>query len=203
MKVSVDELDQQGYRFIEKMDHDQLVPFITPYLSKTNEATLTFVSASLVFLCGIIFLAAKTIAVEKSAFCILYLIAGCILAYGLIPIHEYIHALAYKNRGAKAVSYGINFKKFIFLTVADKFVASQAEFLVVAMAPFSVISAALMLAFLFVATYWQIFILGMLFVHALFCIGDFGLASFFLSHKGENIVTYDDKTAKATYFYTK
>ncbi|RZJ29250.1 MAG: DUF3267 domain-containing protein [Flavobacterium sp.] len=201
MEIQVADLEQKGYRPLEKMEHSQLMSFVTPYLNKTNWATIVFASVSIIFLISIALFSVVVIHLERSAFCLLYVFGGFLAAYALIPIHEFIHAIAYKIVGARTVLYDVNLKKFVFLTIADNFVASRKEFTIVAAAPFVVITSALFLLLIFFRIHLQLFVLGMLFIHTLFCIGDFGLMSFLASHKEKKVVTYDDKASKQTLFY--
>ena len=130
-----------------------------------------------------------------------YLSFGVIFAFGLIPIHEYIHVLAYKSQGAVRTSYDANLRKFYFMAIADKFVANKKEFQIVALAPFVIISTVLLAVLFLTGQLWSYTILGILFTHTAFCSGDFGLLSYFDFHKDKNIVTFDDKENGITYFY--
>jgi hypothetical protein len=111
--------------------------------------------------------------------------------------------LAYKSQGALHTSYDANLKKFYFLAVADKFVANKREFRIVALAPIVVISAVLLILTFFTGPLWTLTVLGALLVHTAFCSGDFGLLSYFDFHKDKDIVTYDDRKERVSYFYGK
>ena len=89
----------------------------------------------------------------------------------------------------------------IFMALADKFVASKREFEIVALAPFLVISTALLLILPFANNNGQITIFAILLAHTAMCSGDFGLLSFFEYHKEKEPVTYDDVANKVSYFY--
>jgi hypothetical protein len=116
-------------------------------------------------------------------------------------LHEYIHALAYRWQGAPEVSYDVQWRKFIFMAVADQFVASRRAFQVVALAPFVVIST-LLLGGLAV-TPWPGVVLGALLMHTACCSGDFGLLSYFDAHPEQEVVTYDDRAGKVSYFFAR
>ena len=77
-----------------------------------------------------------------------YLCYGFAIAFTLVPIHEYIHALAYKSQGAATTSFDANWKKFYFMAIADKFVASKKEFQIIALAPFITINLILIIMIL-------------------------------------------------------
>ena len=123
------------------------------------------------------------------------------IAFLLVPLHEYIHVLAYKSQGATNTSYDANLKKFYFMALADKFVANKKEFEVVALAPFTSITTILII-FLFVVSHtWALTIVGILLTHTAMCSGDFGLLSYFEFHKDKKVVTFDDVENKVSYFY--
>lgn len=109
MKMQVAELEPEGYRPLAKMKHGEFMHFLTPYLNKANAATIAFASASIVLLLSAVLLCAVLIRLERSADCLLYLFGGCLAAYALIPVHEFIHAIAYRILGAPTVSYDVNF----------------------------------------------------------------------------------------------
>lgn len=203
MKIPVEELEENGYQLTDKLEFAELLPFLTPYLKKWNLAMFGFIFSN--FLCvvaSIFFFAqhAKMNTIEKGTAAGYYFL-GFVLAFGLIPLHEYIHALAYKAVGAKSIAYDVDLKKLIFLTIAHKFVASKKEFTFVALAPFVFISALLIGLFPFSSLNWQFIILGVLLMHTSFCIGDFGLLSYFPANKNRQLVTYDNKELKASFFY--
>jgi hypothetical protein len=126
---------------------------------------------------------------------------GLAIAFLLIPLHEYIHVLAYKSQGATNTSYDVNIKKFYFMALADKFVANKKEFEIVALAPFVIITVILTILFFIVNPNWTLTIIGVLLTHTAMCSGDFGLLSYFEFNKDKQVVTYDDIENKISYFY--
>ncbi len=133
----------------------------------------------------------------------IYFSYGLLATFTLIPLHEYIHALAYKYVGAKNTSYDMNLKKFYFMAMADKFVANAKQFRIVILAPFITISLACLLLFFILSGNWIYFPIGLFFTHTLFCSGDFGLLCYYETHKQKDIYTYDDKATGETFFYEK
>src|SRR5690606_31728950 len=104
-----------------------------------------------------------------------YMFYGFAFILPLIPVHEYIHVLAYRSQGAKDTSYDVDWSKLIFMAIAHRFVASRKEFRVVALAPFIAISAALLLALPFVSPAWGLAIASALLLHTSCCLGDIAL----------------------------
>jgi hypothetical protein len=128
---------------------------------------------------------------------------GLAIAFLLVPLHEYIHVLAYRSQGAKQTSYDARIRKFYFMALADGFVASTKEFRVVAWAPFAVITA-LCIALLFVVPFnWCVTIAGILLAHTAMCSGDFALLAYLDFYRDREVVTYDDVPGKVSYFFGK
>lgn len=205
MNLLSTELEQQGYVVIEKLGHDDIIPFVKKYLRKKTLSAMLYYAANVLIALGIVakfFIDFTTpgFTIGQAANHISY---GLAIAFGLVPLHEYIHVLAYKSQGAKNTSYDANLKKFYFMAMADQFVANRKEFRVVALAPFVVISGILLLVLPFSGQLWSYAILGTLLTHTAFTSGDFGLLSFFDFYKNRNIVSYDDKAGRISYFLEK
>lgn len=205
MKIRPEELTDNGYDLLDNLGHKELIPFVRTYLKKRTPISLFYTFSNVVISGIIVFWFWKNYQIVNfslgSGFT--YFSYGLAIAFGLIPIHEYIHVLAYKSQGADKTSYDANLKKFYFMAIADKFVANKKEFQIVALAPFVVISATLLILFLFSSQLWSFTILGVLLTHTAFSSGDFGMLSYFDYHKNKDIVTYDDKENSISYFYGK
>ena len=203
MNLKPNQLQQNGYVLLDSLEHKALIPFIQIYLKKKTFAVIFYWAANMLIFLIILLRLYQFYQPEKFKFgdAIGHLSYGFALAFCLIPIHEYIHVLAYKSQGAKTTSYDVNLKKFYFMAIADKFVANRKEFTVVALAPFVLISFAFLIVFLCVEPLWTFTILGILFTHTACCSGDFGLLSYFEFYKHKKIVTYDDKENGISYFY--
>lgn len=125
------------------------------------------------------------------------------ISFALLPVHEYIHVVAYKSQGARNTSMAANFKKFYFMALADKFVVNRIEFIIVALAPFAIISSGLAITLIFFSLDWALTISSALLAHTAMCSGDFGLLSYFEWNKEKNVVSYDDVENQTSYFYGK
>ncbi|MES2796600.1 MAG: DUF3267 domain-containing protein [Bacteroidota bacterium] len=205
MKIKPEELLDNGYFLIDNLDHHELIPFVRKYLKKRTPFSIFYTLSNLVIASIIVFWFWKNYGTYNfhldEGFT--HFSYGIGLAFSLIPIHEYIHVLAYKSQGAENTSYDANWKKFYFMAIADRFVANKKEFQIVALAPFVVISATLILLLFFSNLLWSFTILGVLLTHTAFTSGDFGLLSYFDFHKEKEILTYDDKENGISYFYGK
>lgn len=203
MKIKPEELEEKNYVLIDKLGHKELVPFIQTYIKKRTKYAIFYYVCNfiLVSILAYLFFHGFNSAEYRFSNRITHFSYGILIALALLPIHEYIHVLAYKSQGAKNTSYDANLKKFYFMALADKFVANKKEFEVVALAPFLTISVTLCLASFFVNSNWVLTIISALFAHTAMCSGDFGLLSYFEFHADMQVVTYDDIENKISYFY--
>jgi Putative zincin peptidase len=129
---------------------------------------------------------------------------GCLIPFLLVPLHEWLHGIAYKACGAKAVSYDVNWKQFYFMAIADKFVATRKSFLIVALTPFTFITIALLIPALLPSTPGiDIMLITATFVHGSMCAGDFGLLSYFETNRNKEVITYDDRKEGLSYFFVR
>ncbi len=203
MKIKPDKLTENGYVLLDKLEHKELVPFIRTYMKKrTKYSVFYYLSNFIVFgLVGYFFVQGYNLPNYSFGDRFTHFSYGLAIAFALLPLHEYIHVLAYKSQGATNTSYDANLKKFYFMALADKFVANKREFEVVALAPFIIITTALLILLFVAYTNWTLTISSVLLAHTAMCSGDFGLLSFFEFHKNKEPVTYDDVENKISYFY--
>ncbi len=202
MKIRPEELAENGYELLDQLRHQELVPFIGTYMKKrTKYSVLYYLSNFLVFgLVGYFFVQGYNLPNYSLVERFTHFSYGLAIAFALVPLHEYIHVLAYKSQGATHTSYDANLKKFYFMALADQFVANKKEFEVVALAPFIVITTTLLILLGVVNTEWRLTISTVLLAHSAMCSGDFGLLSYFEFNKEKQPVTYDDVEHHISYF---
>jgi Putative zincin peptidase len=205
MELKPEELKEHGFILLDSLDHQQLIPFVQKYIKKNTTISWSYTIINIFFFSSIVYWIWSCIYIENIKFldCFSYLSFGIFFVFLLIPIHEYIHVLAYKSQGAQQTSYDVNWKKFYFMALAHQFIADKTEFHIVALAPFVVITTILGLLLLLVNGLWHFTILGTLLMHTAACSGDFGILSYFYFHKEKDLVTYDDIENKISYFYGK
>jgi len=205
MKIKPEELSANGYVLLDQLGHKELVPFVRTYIYKRTKYSIIYYLCNffLFGLAGYFFMKGGKQPDFHLGDRFTHFSYGLALAFALLPIHEYIHVLAYRSQGATNTSYASNLKKFYFLALADKFVANKKEFRIVALAPFVTITTLLTALLFSVSTNWTLTIVGALLAHTAMCSGDFALLSYFEFHKGKDVVTYDDAENKISYFYGK
>lgn len=203
MKIRPEELSENGYVLIDSLGHKELVPFIQTYMKKRTRYSIIYYFCNIIVvgLAGYYFIEGYNLSEYSLGDRFTHFSLGLAIALALVPLHEYIHVLAYKSQGATKTSYDANLKKFYFMALADKFVASKKEFEVVALAPFLTITTILTTLFFVINSNWTLTIIGILLAHTAMCSGDFGLLSYFQYHKNRQVVTYDDVENKISYFY--
>lgn len=205
MKIKPDDLTENGYILLDKLEHKELVPFISTYMKKRTQYSIFYYLINfLVFgMVGFLLVEGHSSPNFSLADRLTHLSYGLAIAFALLPLHEYIHVLAYKSQGATNTSYDANLKKFYFMALADKFVANKKEFEIVALSPFIVITTALTIILFMVSTKWILTVASVILAHTAMCSGDFGLLSYFEFNKNKQVVTYDDIENRISYFYGK
>lgn len=205
MKLRPEELTENKYVLLDQLGHKELVPFIQTYMKKRTKYVFFYYACNILLfgLVGYFFVHAYDEPTFSFSDRFAYFSYGLALAFALLPLHEYIHVLAYKSQGAQHTSYDANLKKFYFMALADKFVTNKKEFEIVALAPFVAITIFLTGLTFLVNSNWTLTLLSMLLAHTAMCSGDFGLLSYFEFHKDQQVVTYDDVKNKVSYFYGK
>lgn len=203
MKIKPEELKDKGYVLLDELAHQDLVPFIRAYTKKRTTYSFIYYLCNVIVFGLVVYLFVKDFNLSDYSFGdrFAHFSYGLAIAFILLPLHEYIHVLAYKFQGATNTSYDVNLKKFYFMALADKFVANKKEFEVVALAPFIVISTILAFVFIFVNSEWTLTVASVLLAHTAMCSGDFGLLSYFEFNKKKQVITYDDIKNKISYFY--
>lgn len=204
MNIEASELSNKNYLLEDKLTHLELQKFLNEKLKIKKRWFFYIYMIILISPLGIISytITKNIITKELSIFnSIIYLLLGIIISILFIPIHELIHYFAYKISGAKSVSFFSNFKKFYFATISDKFVTNLSEFTFIAVLPFTIVLFGTLISFPFLSLEFQLTAMVFLFIHNVFCSGDFTLLNYLASNK--EMVTYDDKEKGETYFYIK
>ncbi len=199
-------IEQQGFKVDAILNHQDIIPFVKSFLFRKNIVTLFYLAFNVLFCILLIFSSfinvyAGTLTLGDA---FTWFSWGCLIPFLLVPLHEWLHGIAYKACGAKAVSYDVNWKQFYFMAIADKFVATRKSFLIVALTPFIIITIALMIPVLFPSTPGvDIMLITATFVHGSMCAGDFGLLSYFETNRNKEVITYDDRGEGLSYFFVR
>ncbi|MGZ8709914.1 MAG: DUF3267 domain-containing protein, partial [Thermoanaerobaculia bacterium] len=118
----------------------------------------------------------------------------------VLPIHEGLHALAYRMAGAREIRWKMIWRYLGAYVVAERFVASRGVFFFVALAPFVVITpVAILLAIVFPA--WSVLWLTVLLWHTAGVSGDWALMNYYWLKRDREIFTWDE--SGRSYFYAR
>ncbi len=207
MKSDRQHLISEGkYVLFHSLSYDNVIDFVFSGIKQKNPATRAYYGLNAVFLLLLFY---------QTGIFLFHLfpgwkLFGLNLFFGLIlfpvlliPVHEMIHALAYKMLGARKIKFGADLSQFIFFVTADKFVIGFKKLIFVALLPFFLVST--LLIFLPFYFEWQIsysFFLT-LFAHGVMCIGDFAVLSYFIENEPSRLLTFDDVEKKKAYFYIR
>lgn len=193
-------MENHNREIIAELPYDNLIPFLRPHLKPRLAWGFWYWVANVIPLAALIIISWSH-GISLDTF-LTNAGLGFWMFFLLLPIHELIHAAAYKIVGAPRVGFGADLKKLVFYATADQFMVDRKKFLFVALAPFVLISTALIIALFFFSYPSNLIILSALILHTGGCFGDFALVSFMHQHRDKNIFTMDDVKAKKAYFFT-
>jgi hypothetical protein len=203
MALQVEDLDNNSkYRQIAAISYHDLIPFILEQLRKRSALMVSYWS-----ICIFLLLIALRIRIYIHGYFPLNeilvhsLLGSILIPLLIIPFHESLHILPYWLSGARRIRVGMDLKQFLFYVTAHRYVASPAQFKVVAYVPFIVISLAATLLIILIPGLWKWSISLFLFVHTTMCAGDFALLNFYHLKRDKKIYTWDDADQKMAYFY--
>lgn len=192
------------YRLLYELDHEQLIKFVQSNLRAWNPVTIFYFIVNILFFLWGGYKIFKDIALHATGwdFILTRLGIGFFATFIIgFFIHENLHLLAYKILGAKQATVKIQWRKIVFLALADQFVLNRKEFYFLAILPFLVITSLLFVGMTFADDNLLYVLLGILLFHTGGCSGDFALISFFYSNRHKNILTYDDVPANKSFFW--
>lgn len=192
------------YQLLYELDHEQLVKFVQSNLRKSNPVTIFYIVINLLIFLFTGYKIFTDIAIHAVSwdFILTRLGMGFFATFIIgFFIHENLHLLAYKILGAKQATVKVQWRKLVFLALADQFVLNRKEFYFLAILPFLVITCLLLAGMAFADNNLYYVLLGILLFHTGGCSGDFALISFFYSNRRKNILTYDDVPSGRSFFW--
>lgn len=201
-------LNNHEYKEIAVVNHAELKQFLIKEVEQqpvwARVANMFQITGLLVFMLGG-FRAFMPFVLQRNSQYLLWMLYGLIFTFTLLIIlHELIHAAAYLSVGARKLSFGVMWQKFMFYVSADRFVTNRKKFTIVALAPavsIAILSMAGMAVFYSHPAFF--FFVPVFGLHFIFCGGDFSLLCFFENRKGQEIFTFDVIEVGKTYFYQK
>lgn len=218
MRPTVDELHTSGrYALIESFPIDEMNQFMmrelgveTPTNGQPRKLTtrqllpvlvggLTGAGLGYVIVSSIL-----NVAAGGRLASLLWQLGGVVVALlVLVPIHEFIHGLAFRSIGAPRVGYGYSLKSVMVFAYSQLFPATMRETAFVALLPFLIITTGLCVGLVVWPAYLTFWLL-LLLIHTAICMGDFALVRYYLKNRHRTIYTYDDVEGKRhSYFFAE
>ena len=205
---TIEELQTSGeFELFAELSHSEIKEFVINQLTTKSTLITSFMIYQFAMLVtGIFFLTRSVVlAINGIAEPLIYTLAALAFTFTfLIVIHELLHGLALKITGARNLSFGAYWNKFIFYAEADRHVLNRKQFELVALTPLIVVKLVTLIGIIWFipqpAFYFFIFIMS---AHSLFCAGDIGLLSIFYRNKNEAVFTYDVKSEKKSYYFRR
>ena len=192
---------QREWQLLEAVPHAALVPFIRKW-GREQRSWITVALA----LCIAAAVAALLFSIATSPTTPLLagiqIISAPLLLMVILPLHEGLHHAAYRLAGARQVRWTVAWRRGIAYVAAHHFVVTPRALTLVALAPFLVITMALIAT----AGSWPdvaVLATAVLVLHTAACVGDLAMLNFLWHHRDREVVTFDDAEENVTYFYTR
>jgi hypothetical protein len=196
----------EQFTLLQELKHQDLLTFVQLQLRVKNSIRTVFYALNIAIVCIVmlvVFLRYRNGQLQGAEVLLQASLGFALFFFMLLPLHEWIHGLAYRKVGAGKVSYVAQWRKLIFYAMADRSVAGKKAFYIVAFAPCVVINILLLAGFFLSGIQTEFIFLAALLLHISGCIGDFAMVSFFHQHRNKEVYTYDDALAAKTYFYAR
>jgi hypothetical protein len=197
---TLSDLASDRYELLGQMTHATLADFVVEYFFRR----LTWVVWLHHALSAVTFAAAIGVAAQQERGFLpglgdfgLAFVAMLVL---LLPLHELIHAVAYRFVGASDIRWDYSLHMMAVWVIAHRFVADGRQFAFVALAPFVVINAGLIVSILLFPSA-AVFLLFLLLWHLHGCAGDWSLLNFVWINRERGFWTFDDATEGRSYFF--
>lgn len=198
--MTVDDLAPPRYELLREMTHLRLGEFVLEYFFRRLSWVVWAHHAISLATLGAIVTAAIT--QQRSFFRCAgdFFLALATLIVVVLPLHELLHAAAYRLVGARDVRWEWSGRLMAVWVIAHRFVAGRRAFLIVALAPFVVLNA-LLVVLAMVFPNIAVYLLFVLLWHVHGSIGDWSLLNFVWIHRERGFWTFDDAAAGKSYFY--
>ncbi len=193
---SIEELNN-NYKAIEILDINDPKPF---FRRQAKESSWLLQTHLLLFLVFGIWYVTTIIGSNDYTLGVKSFFGGmATLVLVLAPIHEGIHAIAFKILGAPKVGFKAKPKKLTVFTTAFNFVIDKKQMIFAAVLPFAIITPAL-ISLLFIYPEFKAYWLVLITIHTNACSGDMIIINLMLKTKTQ-LYTYDSKEMMEGYYF--
>ncbi len=200
MPPSVDDLKSPRYELLAEFTHVELAEFVIEhFFRRSSWVTRAHHVLSLATLAAIVLVALDQ---NRSFLRSLgdFFLGLAALFVVILPLHELLHALGYRLVGARDIRWDYSARMVAVWVIAHRFVAGTRVFLVVALAPFVVLNAALIAGAIAFPQH-AVLLLFVLLWHLHGSIGDWSLLNLVWLNRARGFWTYDDAVAGKSYFF--
>jgi hypothetical protein len=192
--------DGSRYTPVWTVDHSSVAQALQPFIWRRSWISVMYIVATVAAV-GMLIVAWQRSRVNPfQAFSMICLgmTSGYVL---LMPIHELIHAAAYRALGARSVRIRYQWRTLTAYCVADRFVVDRRALAFVCFAPFVVINSLVGIASVFASGLLGLVVAGALFMHIGACSGDVALVNWSWLVGSAETRSYDDlSTGRTTFF---
>lgn len=193
--------DPGRFQLVEEIPHEAVFLFVRRNLYRITWITSTYWllnAAAVAVIAGRWRAAHLPIFDSFSTVCL-----GMLLAYlALVPVHENLHAAAYRMAGAKLTRVKYDLRRLTALCTAPDEVVSGKVFVSICLAPIMVLNPALLALALFVPhAKAALLMAGALLLHTGACSGDIAFVNFVTQYPLSELFTVDEQAANITRFY--
>lgn len=194
--------NRKSYKGNTRVYHSDLKPFVQKMLEvKGLFRTLYLVFLLLTLICFIFYCAyqlVSSVILGETPFFLYQLVFVVITIPILLVTHEGIHALGMLIVGINKIKFGMSTRPLYFYVTAVSADISSSKFVLVAIAPFVIVSSIFLILIILLPNFSVTWI-SLLFIHTNGCAGDFGLLNYI---QVENILNVRmDATQAVTEFY--
>jgi hypothetical protein len=198
--MTVEELHGSDYELTGELTHATITDFVVEYFFRRGSwLTRTHHALSLLTLAAAIGTAVlQERGVVRTTTDLVLSLAGLFVV--ILPLHEGLHALAYRLCGARDIRWDYSLRMMAVWVIAHRFVAGTRTFVFVALAPFVVLNA-LLIAGAIAFPAHAVVMLFLLLVHLHGCAGDWSLLNFIWLQRERGFLTFDDAVAGKSYFF--
>lgn len=192
--------DRTRFEPVETVDHAHIAAWVRPHLYQWRWIPVTYwaLNAAIAVMVVETWSRAQLPVLDGVSTACLGMVVGFA---GLLPIHEQVHAWMYRRQGARDVTVTYQWRRFTALCLAPGEVLDGRRFLKVCLAPLVVISAGLVLVWVWLpAGRLELAAAGALLLHTGAASGDVAFAAFTWAHGPDRVWTWDDPDAPVTHF---
>ncbi len=196
----------ENFRMIHKLHYDEILGFVFENIRKKTFSSRFYFAFNILTLILIVYfliygLRNNTLTFKE--FGLQFFIGMFAGSFLVIPFHEGFHGLAYKLTGAPKIQFGADMKQMIFYVTADRYVLNRKGFYFLAYTPFVMINILAIGLYFFIPAIEIHTLLFFLLFHNAMCIGDLAMVSFYESHPGSELYTFDDVPKRVSYIYER